>query len=69
MNYVEPIRDRKKIAQIVNLLWGLRLYRDLLLFVVGFNTAQRMRQACLFGVHEPNMTEPVEGKETGTPVS
>jgi len=28
MNYVEPIRDRKKIAQIKNLLRGQRRYRD-----------------------------------------
>ena len=35
MNFVEPIRDRKKIAQIKNLLRGQRRYRDLLLFVVG----------------------------------
>jgi hypothetical protein len=38
MNFVEPIRDRKKIAQIKNLLRGQRRYRDLLLFVVGINT-------------------------------
>ncbi len=41
MNFVEPIRDRKKIAQIKNLLRGQRRYRDLLLFVVGINTALR----------------------------
>ena len=39
MNFVEPIRDRKKIAQIKNLLRGQRRYRDLLLFVVDINTA------------------------------
>ena len=39
MNFVEPIQDRKKIAQIKNLLRGQRRYRDLLLFVVGINTA------------------------------
>ena len=39
MNFVEPIRDRKKIAQINNQLRGQRRYRDLLLFVVGINTA------------------------------
>ena len=38
MNFVEPIRDRKKIAQIKNQLRGERRYRDLLLFVVGINT-------------------------------
>ena len=42
MNYVEPIRDRKKIAQIKNLLRGQKRYRDLLLFVVGINTALRI---------------------------
>ena len=42
MNYVEPIRDRKKIAQIKNLLRGQCRFRDLLLFVVGINTALRI---------------------------
>jgi integrase len=42
MNFVEPIRDRKKIAQIKNLLRGQRRYRDLLLFVLGINTALRV---------------------------
>ena len=42
MNFVEPIRDRKKIAQIKNQLRGQRRYRDLLLFVVGINTALRI---------------------------
>jgi integrase len=42
MNFVEPIRDRKKIAQIKNLLRGQRRYRDLLLLVVGINTALRI---------------------------
>src|SRR5210317_1791869 len=42
MNFVEPIRDRKKIAQIKNLLRGQRRNRDLLLFVVGINTALRI---------------------------
>ena len=42
MNYVEPIRDRKKIAQIKNLLRGKRRFRDLLLFVVGINSALRI---------------------------
>lgn len=42
MNFVEPIRDRKKITQIKNLLRGQRRYRDLLLFVVGINTALRI---------------------------
>jgi hypothetical protein len=39
MNFVEPIRDRKKIAQIKNLLCGQQRYRDLLLLVVRINTA------------------------------
>ncbi|MFC2053007.1 tyrosine-type recombinase/integrase [Chloroflexota bacterium] len=42
MKFVEPIRDRKKIAQIKNLLRGQNRYRDLLLFVVGINTALRI---------------------------
>jgi len=42
MNFVEPIIDRKKIAQIKNQLRGQRRYRDLLLFVVGINTALRI---------------------------
>ncbi len=42
MNFVEPIRDRKKITQIKNLLRGQECYRDLLLFVVGINTALRI---------------------------
>ena len=42
MNFVEPIRDRKKVAQIKNLLRGQNRYRDLLLFVTGINTALRI---------------------------
>jgi len=42
MDFVEPIRDRKKIAQIKNQLRGQRRYRDLFLFVVGINTALRI---------------------------
>src|SRR5258706_12261939 len=42
MNFVDPIRDTKKIAQIKNLLKGEERYRDLLLFVVGINTALRI---------------------------
>jgi integrase len=42
MNFVEPIRDRKKIAQIKNLLRGQKRFRDLLLFTVGINTALRI---------------------------
>ena len=42
MNFVDPIRDRKKIAQIKNLLRGKHRYRDLLLFVIGINTALRI---------------------------
>lgn len=41
MNFVEPIRSTKKINQIKNLLKGQGRYRDLLLFVVGINTALR----------------------------
>jgi integrase len=42
MNFVQPIRDRKKIAQIKNLLRGQKRFRDLLLFVVGINSALRI---------------------------
>lgn len=42
MNFVEPIRDRKRIAHIKNLLRGQGRFRDLLLFVVGINTALRV---------------------------
>jgi len=42
LNFVEPIRDRKKIAQIKNLLRGQKRFRDLLLFVVGINSALRI---------------------------
>src|SRR4030066_1721629 len=42
MNFVEPIRDRKKIAQIKNQLRGQERYRDLFLLVVGINTALRI---------------------------
>ena len=42
MNFVQPIRSRKKIAQIKNLLRGQGRFRDLLLFVVGINTALRI---------------------------
>lgn len=42
MEFVEPIRDKKKITQIKNLLRGEKRYRDLLLFVLGINTALRI---------------------------
>lgn len=42
MNFVEPIRNRKKIEQIKNVLKGQGRYRDLPLFVVGINTALRV---------------------------
>ena len=42
MKFVEPIRDRKKITQIKNLLRGKRQYRNLLLFVIGINSALRI---------------------------
>jgi integrase len=42
VNFVEPIRDPKKIAQIKNLLRGQGRYRELLLFVVGINRALRI---------------------------
>ena len=39
MNFPEPIRDRKKIAQIKNQLCGQQHYRDLFLLVVEINSA------------------------------
>ncbi len=42
MKIVDPIRDRKKITQIKNLLQGQNRYRDLSLFVLGINTALRI---------------------------
>jgi integrase len=42
MNFVEPIRDPRKLAQIKNLLRGERRFRDLLLFTFGINTALRI---------------------------
>jgi integrase len=42
MNFVEPIRDRKKIAQIKNLMRGQGRFRDLFLLTVGVNTALRI---------------------------
>lgn len=42
MDFVEPIRDKKKITAIKNLLSGAHRYRDLLLFVMGINSALRI---------------------------
>jgi integrase len=42
MDFVEPIRDKKKLSQIKNQLEGAKRYRDLLLLVVGINTALRI---------------------------
>ena len=42
MNFVEPIRSTHKISQIKNLLKGQGRVRDLLLFVVGINSALRV---------------------------
>ena len=42
MNFVEPIRSRKKIDRIKHILVEQGRYRDLLLFVVGINTALRV---------------------------
>ena len=42
MEFVEPIRDIKKIAQIKNILRGQENYRDLLLFELGINSALRI---------------------------
>jgi site-specific recombinase XerD len=50
MNFVKPIRDRKKITQIKNLLRGQGRFRDVL-FTVGVNTALR-RYKRRFWIHE-----------------
>ncbi len=42
MNFVEPIRDKKQLAHVKHLLKGQGRARDLLLFVVGINTALRI---------------------------
>jgi integrase len=42
MNFVEPIRNRNTITRIKTILKGQGRYRDLLLFVVGINTALRV---------------------------
>ncbi len=42
MQFVEPIRDTKKIAQIKNTLRGQNNFRDLLLFELGINSALRI---------------------------
>ncbi|MHB8629954.1 MAG: tyrosine-type recombinase/integrase [Aggregatilineales bacterium] len=42
MNFVEPIRSKQHIAHIKNLLKGQARFRDLLLFVVGMNSALRI---------------------------
>lgn len=42
MKFVEPIRDRKKIEQIKNLLRGAWKIRDLLLFELWINSALRI---------------------------
>lgn len=42
MSFVEPIRDKKKLAQIKNQLRGQGRFRDLLLFTVGINSALRI---------------------------
>jgi integrase len=50
MDFVEPIRDKKKIAQIKNLLDGAKRHRDLLLFVVGINSALRISDLLAFRI-------------------
>ena len=42
MQFVEPIRDTKKISQIKNLLRAENNIRDLLLFELGINSALRI---------------------------
>lgn len=42
MNFVEPLRSKHHIALIKNLLKGQSRFRDLLLFIVGMNSALRI---------------------------
>jgi integrase len=42
LNSVDPIRDRKKIAQIKNQFRGEKRFRGLLLFSIGINSALRV---------------------------
>ena len=51
MNFVQPIRDPKKIAQIKNTLRGEKRYRDLLLFTVGIISALRISDLLELRVH------------------
>jgi integrase len=50
MDFVDPIRDKKKIAQIKNLLRGQKRFRDLLLFTVGINSALRVSDLLMLRV-------------------
>ena len=50
MNFVEPIRGRKKIAQIKNQRRGQRRYRELFLFGLGTNTALRISDLLILQV-------------------
>jgi integrase len=51
LDYVEPIRDRRKIAQIKNILRGQNRHRDLLLFTIGINSALRVSDLLRLQVH------------------
>ena len=42
MNRVEPLRDKKKIAAIKNMLKGAGRFRDYALFVLGINFVLRI---------------------------
>lgn len=42
MNFVEPIRNKKKIDAIKKLMKGDEAFRDLLLFVLGINSGLRI---------------------------
>lgn len=52
MNFVEPIRDVRKIAQIKNLLRWEGNIRDLLLFELGINSALRVSDLLLIRVSD-----------------
>ena len=51
MDFVEPIRDVKKITQIKNMLRWSEKIRDLLLFELGINSALRISDLLSLQVH------------------
>ncbi len=50
MDFVEPIRDRRKVANIKNMMHGQGRFRDLLLITIGVNTALRVSDLLLIRI-------------------